>query len=102
MVRQEWGIGHWISVGVDFREVYRFCEMLSPQGAQRGTGVTLGSYSCAIHLEAIFNHSSSRETSCMTGDSTKRKDTLKVEKVSLLLLTLCIVVLVYVLVARPF
>lgn len=38
----------------------------------------------------------------MTVDSTKRKDTLKVEKVSLLLLTLCIVVLVYVLVARPF
>ena len=38
----------------------------------------------------------------MTGDSTKRKDTLKVEKVSLLVLTLCIVVLVYVLVARPF
>ena len=38
----------------------------------------------------------------MTGDSAKRKDTLKVEKVSLLLLTLCIVVLVYVLVARPF
>lgn len=42
------------------------------------------------------------ETRGMTGDSTKRKDTLKVEKVSLLVLTLCIVALVYVLVARPF
>jgi hypothetical protein len=31
-----------------------------------------------------------------------RKDNLKVEKLSLLLLTLCVVVLVYVLVARPF
>jgi hypothetical protein len=30
------------------------------------------------------------------------KDSLKVEKLSLLVLTLCIVVLVYVLVARPF
>jgi hypothetical protein len=38
----------------------------------------------------------------MAGDSTTRKDTLKVEKVSLLVLTLCIVVLVYVLVVRPF
>jgi hypothetical protein len=38
----------------------------------------------------------------MTANSTKRKDTLKVEKLSLLVLTLCIVALVYVLVARPF
>jgi hypothetical protein len=38
----------------------------------------------------------------MTGNSTKQKDTLKVEKVSLLVLTLCIVVLVYVLAAHPF
>jgi len=30
------------------------------------------------------------------------KDNLKVEKLSLLVLTLCIVVLIYVLVARPF
>ncbi|MGA2746573.1 MAG: hypothetical protein ABSE44_17900 [Candidatus Sulfotelmatobacter sp.] len=30
------------------------------------------------------------------------KDSLKVEKLSLLLLTLCIAALVYVLVARPF
>jgi hypothetical protein len=32
----------------------------------------------------------------------KDKDNLKVEKLSLLLLTLCIAALVYVLVARPF
>jgi len=32
----------------------------------------------------------------------KSKDNLKVEKLSLLLLTLCIVILVYVLVVRPF
>ena len=37
----------------------------------------------------------------MPAGSTTRKDTLKVEKASLLLLALCIVVLVYVLV-RPF
>ncbi len=30
------------------------------------------------------------------------KDSLKVEKLSLLVLTLCIVALIYVLVARPF
>jgi hypothetical protein len=38
----------------------------------------------------------------MAGDSTTRKDTLKVEKASLLVLALCVVVLIYVLVARPF
>lgn len=59
-------------------------------------------YRRASHGGAIFNHTISGETWSMTGDSTKRKDTLKVEKVSLLFLTLCIVVLVYVLVARPF
>jgi hypothetical protein len=32
----------------------------------------------------------------------KSKDNLKVEKLSLLILTLCIVVLVYVLVVKPF
>ncbi len=59
------------------------------------------SYPCANHGGAIFNRGVSVETCSMTGESTKRKDTLKIEKVSLLLLTLCIVVLVYVLV-RPF
>jgi hypothetical protein len=38
----------------------------------------------------------------MAAESSARKDTLKVEKLSLLVLALCVVVLVYVLVARPF
>jgi hypothetical protein len=38
----------------------------------------------------------------MANESTPRKDTMKVEKLSLLVLTLCIVVLVYVLVVHPF
>ena len=38
----------------------------------------------------------------MAVQSAPRKDKLRVEKTSLLLLTLCIVMLVYVLVARPF
>lgn len=38
----------------------------------------------------------------MAGESSTRKDNMKVEKLSLLVLTLCIVVLVYVLVCRPF
>jgi len=38
----------------------------------------------------------------MEAESTTRKDTLKVEKLSLLVLTLCVAVLVYVLVSRPF
>jgi len=38
----------------------------------------------------------------MADETAKRKDTMKVEKLSLLVLTLCIVVLVYVLVAKPF
>jgi hypothetical protein len=39
---------------------------------------------------------------CMAQETTNGKDSLRVEKLSLLVLTLCIVVLVYVLVARPF
>jgi hypothetical protein len=38
----------------------------------------------------------------MEAESTTRKDTLKVEKLSILVLTLCIAVLVYLLVCRPF
>lgn len=38
----------------------------------------------------------------MNAESKPHKDTLKVEKFSLLILTLCVVVLVYILVARPF
>ena len=63
---------------------------------------TLESYCRASHDGAIFNHSFCLDTMGMAGDSTTRKDTLKVEKLSLLVLTLCIVVLIYVLVARPF
>lgn len=38
----------------------------------------------------------------MGAETNTRKDNLKVEKLSLLVLTLCVVVLVYVLVWRPF
>ncbi len=38
----------------------------------------------------------------MAAESTPRKDSLRVEKLSLLVLTLCIVVLVYLVVFRPF
>ena len=38
----------------------------------------------------------------MAAESNARKDSLKVEKLSLLVLTLCIGVLVYLLVYRPF
>jgi hypothetical protein len=38
----------------------------------------------------------------MADQPTTKKDTMKVEKASLLVLTLCIAILVYVLVAHPF
>jgi len=38
----------------------------------------------------------------MAAKPTSRKDSLRIEKLSLLVLTLCIVVLVYVLVLKPF
>jgi hypothetical protein len=38
----------------------------------------------------------------MAAETRTRKDTLKVEKLSLLVLTLCVVVLVYLLIFRPF
>jgi len=38
----------------------------------------------------------------MATESGTRKDSMKVEKLSLLVLTLCIVVLVYLLIQRPF
>jgi hypothetical protein len=38
----------------------------------------------------------------MEAESNSRKDTLKVEKLSILVLTLCIGVLVYLLISRPF
>jgi hypothetical protein len=67
-----------------------------------GLRVLWRGYWRASHGGAIFNHGICIETVGMAGDSTTRKDTLKVEKLSLLVLTLCIVVLVYVLVTRPF
>jgi hypothetical protein len=42
------------------------------------------------------------EPETMAAESSTRKDNMKVEKVSLLVLTLCIAVLVYLLVCRPF
>lgn len=60
-------------------------------------------YYRAHHGRAIFNITFFVETgTTMAGESTTRKDTLKVEKLSLLVLTLCIAVLVYLLVCRPF
>jgi hypothetical protein len=38
----------------------------------------------------------------MAGKSTPRKDTLRVEKTSLLVLAICVVVLVYLIAFRPF
>lgn len=43
-----------------------------------------------------------RKLHLMEAESNPRKDSMKVEKLSLLLLTLCVVVLVYVLVVHPF
>lgn len=60
-------------------------------------------YRCATHGGAIFKGAELRQTGVVMADETaKQKDTMKVEKLSLLILTLCIVVLVYVLVAKPF
>lgn len=59
-------------------------------------------YRGATHGGAIFNGGVCVETRGMAGESTTRKDSLRVEKLSLLVLTLCIVVLIYVLVMRPF
>jgi hypothetical protein len=60
-------------------------------------------YRRASHRRAIFKATERGHTGVvMVDETTAKKDTMKVEKVSLLVLTLCIVVLVYVLVARPF
>jgi hypothetical protein len=56
-----------------------------------------------MHSGAILSLRHLRQTiSIMANESAPRKDTMKVEKLSLLVLTLCIVVLVYVLVVHPF
>lgn len=60
-------------------------------------------YPRASHIGAIFRQPVLEETGVvMASETTSKKDTMKVEKFSLLVLTLCIVILVYVLVARPF
>lgn len=60
-------------------------------------------YRCATHGGAIFKGARLRQTGVvMASETAKQKDTMKVEKLSLLILTLCIVMLVYVLVAKPF
>ena len=60
-------------------------------------------YLCAAHGGAIFKGACLSETGVvMANETTKKKDTMKAEKVLLLVLALCIVVIVYVLVAKPF
>ena len=60
-------------------------------------------YRCASHCGAIFNETIVLETDLVMADeTTNKKDSLRVEKLSLLILSLCIMVLVYVLVAKPF
>jgi hypothetical protein len=60
-------------------------------------------YRCANHSGAIFSRAGLGQTGVvMANETTKQKDTMKMEKLSLLVLTLCIVVLVYVLVVKPF
>jgi len=67
-------------------------------------------YHRANHGRAIIKMAFLPETECILGTgthimgtkSTTRKDSLRVEKLALFLLALCIVVLVYVIVARPF
>jgi hypothetical protein len=53
-------------------------------------------------VEPFSKHHSWRKLHTMEAESNARKDSLKVEKFSLLALTLCVVVLVYVLVVHPF
>lgn len=53
-------------------------------------------------VEPLSNRLSWRKLDTMAAESNQRKDSLKVEKLSLLILALCIVVLVALLVFRPF
>lgn len=53
-------------------------------------------------VEPLSKRPTLLQTRTMSGDSTARKDTLKVEKASLLILTLCVLVLVGLLVFKPF
>ena len=53
-------------------------------------------------VEPFSNRRSCRKLHTMAAESTNRKDSLRVEKLSYLVLTLCVAVLVYVLVVKPF
>ncbi len=53
-------------------------------------------------VEPFSKPVSCRKLLSMAAETNQRKDSLRVEKLSYLLLTLCVVVLVYVLVAKPF
>jgi len=53
-------------------------------------------------VEPFSNRPFYRKLLSMAAESNNRKDSLRVEKLSYLVLTLCVVVLVYVLVAKPF
>lgn len=53
-------------------------------------------------VEPFSTPASCRKLLSMAAETNQRKDSLRVEKLSYLLLTLCVVVLVYVLVAKPF
>jgi len=66
------------------------------------TGTLWACYRGATHGRAIFRSWNSRETLLMSAETKSGKDTLKVEKVSILVLGLCIAVLVYLVIARPF
>jgi hypothetical protein len=59
-------------------------------------------YQCAHHGRAIIKRAYLWETEDSMALESTRKDNLKVEKASLLALALCIVVLAYLLIFRPF
>lgn len=60
-------------------------------------------YQRASHNRAILKRAFLRETRLtMASESNKQKESLKVEKVSILVLVLCFFVLVYLLTFRPF
>jgi hypothetical protein len=71
----------------------------------KGGGELWVRYRCATHGIAIPTVGFLAETGLvnnMAAESETRKDTMKVEKLSILVLTLCVVVLVYLVIFRPF
>ena len=80
------------------REAPPLCEKILPK--RRKLWIR---YYRARHCRAILKSAFLVETGiAMEAESSQRKDTLKVEKLSLLVLALCVAVLAYLLVARPF